>query len=418
MSNKYILVIPGGFVPYNDTVTLLSYKHLRNIDANFDVVALEGKKDEGINDTVCKEDNFKKFNVEYVCKYDDAVATFERKNVISGVYNLIKYCLKARKKAKEKKYDVVYTSSIPAFTHLAGYLVKKIYKDDIKWIASISDPLYKSPYKYDEESIKEYSLIAKVGFYVYIFIYMNGFYEKLVQKYADKVIYICEEERDFCINNYPNKDELLAKSMIIPLNYVDSWNLYHNLIVNENKKHDGKMVCSHFGRVYGLRKLDNFLLALKKMKSDDPLLSKKIVFRQYGQFIDRYVNRIHEYDLDDLFEFNDKVPYDKAMELMKESDALLLFDTIMPEDQIQPYLPSKSLEYILLKKPCLIITTKLSPAYRIFSDLGYKCAFDDVDSIIEAINDVINNNHEYNYDYTIYKNEVATKELKEYIERI
>ena len=106
---------------------------------------------------------------------------------------------------------------------------------------------------------------------------MNGFYEKLVQKYADKVIYICEEERDFCINNYPNKDELLAKSMIIPLNYVDSWNLYNNLIVNENKKHDGKMVCSHFGRVYGLRKLDNFLLALKKMKSDDPLLSKKIV---------------------------------------------------------------------------------------------------------------------------------------------
>ena len=49
---KNVLVIPGGFVPYNDTVTLLSYKHLRNINANFDVIALEGKKDEGINDTV------------------------------------------------------------------------------------------------------------------------------------------------------------------------------------------------------------------------------------------------------------------------------------------------------------------------------------------------------------------------------
>ena len=33
---KEVLVIPGGFVPYNDTVTLLSYKHLRNIDAYFD----------------------------------------------------------------------------------------------------------------------------------------------------------------------------------------------------------------------------------------------------------------------------------------------------------------------------------------------------------------------------------------------
>ena len=100
---KEVLVIPGGFVPYNDTVTLLSYKHLRNIDAYFDVIALEGKVDQGINDTVCKEENFKKFNVEYICQYDDAVATFERKNVISGVYNFIRYCLKARKKAQQKK---------------------------------------------------------------------------------------------------------------------------------------------------------------------------------------------------------------------------------------------------------------------------------------------------------------------------
>ena len=90
---KDILVIPGGFVPYNDTVTLLSYKHLRNLDAKIDVIALEGKEDLGIKQNLQSDKNFKKFNIEYFCKYDETVATFEKKNVVTGFYNLIKYYL-------------------------------------------------------------------------------------------------------------------------------------------------------------------------------------------------------------------------------------------------------------------------------------------------------------------------------------
>ena len=38
-----MFVIPGSFVPFNDTVTLLSYKRLRNVDMDMDVCWFKGK---------------------------------------------------------------------------------------------------------------------------------------------------------------------------------------------------------------------------------------------------------------------------------------------------------------------------------------------------------------------------------------
>ncbi|MEA4821219.1 MAG: glycosyltransferase [Erysipelotrichales bacterium] len=414
MRNK-ILVIPGAFVPYNDTVTLISYKHLRNINADFDVVALKGKEDEGLKKSLLDDNRMSNFSIEYVCDYDAAVATYERKNVLSGIYNLLKYCFYAKKKAKQKDYDIVYTSSIPAFTHLAGYWIKKMKGADIIWVASISDPLYKSPYKYDKETIKEYNLLAKIGFYVFIWIYMNGYYEKICQKYADKIIYICEEERDFCVEHYKNKEELVKKSMIIPLNYIEEWDIYKSLYLSKRKSKNKPIIVSHFGRVYGLRKIDNFLIALKQMKLSNENLANEIQFFQYGEFNQRYKNQIEMLELSDLFVFHDKISYDDVMTLMEESDALALFDTIMPENNKQPYLPSKSLEYILLKKPLLIITTQTSPSYRIFKDLGYEVAKNDVRDIIKSIENLFHNN-EYDYDIEKFENKNVTLELKKYME--
>ncbi|MGB4613281.1 MAG: hypothetical protein WBH68_03100 [Erysipelotrichaceae bacterium] len=415
---KKILVIPGGFVPYNDTVTLLSYKHLRSLDAEMDVIALKGKEDEGLAQSLKEDENFKKFNIEYFGYYDDTVATYERKNVVSCFFNFIKYCFYAKNKAKEKKYDVVYTSSIPSFTHLSGYLIKKMLKDDIVWIASFSDPLYKSPYKKDLESFKEYNIIQKIGFFVYIWIYMNGMYEKIAQKYADKVLYICKEQKEFMVSHYPNKEELNKKAMVIPLNYIKDWSIYKDLLI-KNKTKNKKKIISHFGRIYGLRKIDLVLHAIKELKEEIPNLSEKLVFEQYGQILDRYVNMIEELNIGDIFKCFDKISYKDVMDKMHKSDALALYDTFVKEDEMQPYLPSKSLEYLLLKKDLLILAQKNSPTYRIFISYGYKCTDNDVNSIKERIKEILYSDNGYmDYDISSLENEVATKPLQEYISKI
>lgn len=418
IKNK-VLVIPGGFVPYNDTVTLISYKHLRNLNAEFDVIALKGDVDPGLAENLKHDPNYNKFNVQYICDYDQAIATIEKKNVISGIYYLLKYCYYAKKQAMECDYDVVYTSSIPAFTHLAGYWIKKKKKNKIKWIASLSDPLYKSPYKYDKDSFKDYNLLEKIGFFVYISIYMNGLYEKLCQKYADKVIYICDEQRKFTVQNYPNPKELYDKSLIIPLNYIKDWDIYINMLSHSVKiKSRQPIIFSHFGRIYGLRKIDKVLEVLKVLKKENPNLSDRIKFIQYGQIIPRYLKMIKEYKIEDCFVVHSKVTYNDCLQKMKESDGLILFDTILDEDLIQPYLPSKVLEYILMKKPLFILTNKNSPSYRIFSELGYKCTLNNFDNIKQSIKDIMDCDTDSINDYDIsqFENKRAVKPLINYLD--
>ena len=356
MINK-ILAITGAFLPYNDTVTLLAYKHLRRTSFDVDVVALKAKEDELIKKDYLNDINSKRFNIIYSKDYDKTVCSMGNKNVILGIYNIISYTHKAIKQYKKEKYKYIYTSSLPGFTHLSGYFIKKFCKD-VVWIASFSDPIYKSPYKYDKQTFKEYSIIEKIGFLVYISIYMNPIYEKLTMKYADKLIFICDKQKDFMINNHVKLDitKLNNKSNIIPLNYIKDWSLYSNLIDNNtNNINNKKKVLVHMGRIYGLRDFTYFIRAFDRLNKEIDNLKDKLVIHQYGEFIDRYRVMIDELGLKEFFVVKDKVDYGTACNVMKNADGLMLIDTILDDSyKIQPYLPSKYLEYQLLDKPMLV----------------------------------------------------------------
>ena len=69
-----MFVVPGPFVPYNDTITLLTYKRLRNLDLDMDVFAFKGKEDKGLFQELEKDENFKKFHISYTSDVDHAIA--------------------------------------------------------------------------------------------------------------------------------------------------------------------------------------------------------------------------------------------------------------------------------------------------------------------------------------------------------
>lgn len=386
MNKEKMLVIPGGFVPYNDTVTLLTYKRLRNLDYDFNVLAFKGKEDEGIKKELDKDPNFKKFNIEYLCDYDNAICINHPLRLPLGLINMKRYVDKALKKFEEGKYDVIYTSSIPGISHIAGKKIKKKYPN-VKWIASFSDPIKGSPYKKDPD-LKNRNIFYRIAFHVGSFIYMNDKYEKAAIDYADELIFICEEQRDFTINQYPNKDELLKKSKIEPLTYIPKWGMYKELI-NAPKVNNTPKVAVHLGRLYGLRKIDNFLEALKQLKQEDKDLSKKIIFHQYSEIQPYDIKKIKDYDLEDVFIIHPKVSYKESIKIMKEADVLVLFDTIMHNEPIQPYLPSKVTEYELLNKPILGICESNSPSYRMLKDKHL--VGNDIEEIKNNIRKLINN---------------------------
>ena len=96
---------------------------------------------------------------------------------------------------------------------------------------------------------------------------------------------------------------------------------------------------------------------------------------------------------------HDKVSYNRSVEIMKEADCLVLFDTLMPGSPAQPYLPSKITEYLLLRKPILGICDDNSPSYRIMKQYGFNAVGSDKDIIKKNILSLIDDDSaDYSYD--------------------
>ena len=390
-----MFVIPGSFVPYNDTVTLLTYKRLRNLDLDMDVFAFKAKADQGLVKELEKDENYKKFNITYTSNLETAVPRNHPFRLPIGLILMNKYVHDSVKQFEKKKYKYLFTSIVPGISHICGMKIKKKHPEVI-WYASFSDPFKNSPYK--DADLENRSFIYKIAYKVGAWALYNNKYEEAAIYNADKFIFICEEQRDYTISQYPNldKEELLSKSIIMPLTYIPTWDMYKNIIDSRTVNNTPKQAV-HLGRLYGLRKIDSFLEALKELKQEDPNIEDKIVFHQYSEIQSPDIKKIKEYNLEKLFVLHDKVSYDESTRIMKDADILVLFDTLMPNSPKQPYLPSKIVEYLLLRKPILGYCENNSPSYRILSQYGYKTIGSDKQTIKNNIKYLINNNDTYTY---------------------
>lgn len=380
-----MFVVAGSFVPYNDTVTLLTYKRLRNIDLDIDVFSLRGKADKSIEEELKHDEQFKKFNITYTSDIDWTVPRFHPLRLPASIFFMYKYVRDSVKQFSKNKYKYLYTSIVPGISHIAGYHIKK-KNPDVIWYASFSDPFKNSPYK--NTDLENKSFIYKIMFRVGSFFLYNSKYEEVAIKNADKLIFICEEQSDFTLSQYDNYEDLKKKSIIYPLTYIPEWNMYKQLLNTEYKPNKVKQAV-HLGRLYGLRKIDTFIEALKQLKEEIPDLKDKIVFHQYSEIQPEDVRKIKEYDLEDVFVLHDKVSYEESINVMKNNDVLVLFDTLMPNQKVQPYLPSKIVEYLLLKKQILGICDSNSPSYRILKEYGYSTVGYKVDDIKQNIRHII-----------------------------
>ena len=394
-----MFIVPGTFVPYNDTVTLLSYKRLRNLDLDMDVFCFKGKEDKGLLKELNNDECFKKFNIKYTTDLDWAIARNHPLRLPASLILMNKYIEDSLKEFEKKDYKYLFTSIAPGISHICGKRIKKKHPDVI-WYASFSDPFKNSPYK--KADLDNRSILYKFVYNVGAWALYNNKYEEAAIYNADKLIFICEEQRDYTISQYPDLDkkELLNKSIIMPLTYIPTWDMYKNLI-SESSKRNKPLQAVHLGRLYGLRKIDTFLEALKELKEEDDKLEKKIVFHQYSEIQTPDIKKIKEYGLENLFILHDKVSYDESIKIMKEADVLVLFDSLMTKEKLQPYLPSKIVEYLLLKKPILAICDDNSPSYRILKEYGFNTMGSEVETIKSNIKDIINN--DFNNDYSLDK---------------
>jgi len=172
--------------------------------------------------------------------------------------------------------------------------------------------------------------------------------------------------------------------------------MYSDILNNQSISHTPKQAV-HLGRLYGMRKIDQFLIALKELKEEMNDLDQKIVFHQYSEIQTEDLKKIKEFGLEKLFIVHDKVSYQESMNIMCKADILVLFDSLMPDLKIQPYLPSKIVEYLMLQKPILGICDDNSPSYRILNEYGFDTVGSSVNQIKENIKALITKDVKYRY---------------------
>jgi len=402
-----MFVVPGSFVPYNDTVTLLTYKRLRNLDLDMDVFCFKGHEDPSLVKELNKDEQFKKFRIRYTSDLDWAVPRNYPLRLPASLFFAKKYIDDALKEFEEGNYKYLYTSIVPGVAHLAGLKIKKKHPEVI-WYASFSDPFKGSPYK--KTDLNDRSIFYRIAFNVGGFYLYNSRYEEAAVNNADKLIFICEEQRDFTLSQYPDSNRLMKKAIIYPLTYIPEWDMYKQLLDVPEVKHEVKQAV-HLGRLYGLRKIDSFLEALKELKEEFPKLDQQIVFHQYSEIQTPDIKKIKDYGLEKLFVLHDKVTYQESVEIMKNNDVLVLFDTLMPGAPVQPYLPSKIVEYLMLKKPILGICDSNSPSYRILKEYGFDTVGSDKETIKKNILSIVNDDKKYDYDLKKLNNNYYDKLL-------
>lgn len=411
------LVIPGPFLPYNDTITQLVYKQLRLLPLDYQVCALEGFSSDPALEQIMREDpNFSKFHITYTDQYQNVLFFIHNLNLFKGLRHMDAYIRTAESMYSGQEF--IYSSCWPCYTARAALRIKKAHPETI-WIANFSDPINHSPYKFDQKTYRSYSIPEKICFQLYLKYYVVDEDEASAFELADLLVFIDEEQRDFQIEQYCRyfhripEEEIRKKCVIVPLNYIPEFNLM-NSDTQKKMVHQG-YVLSHFGRIYGLRVIEQFLYAFSDFLKNYP--DVKVTIEQYGEFRKSDLNLIRKLGISDCFRIHDKIPYAECIQKMQESDGVLLFDTILPDDEYQPYLPSKILEYSYLKKNVLAVTTKKSPTFRIMKKTDAIACRYDRKEIYQGLVDLIINQKQSVIDYA-YTNEQAIQDLKQRIDKL
>jgi glycosyltransferase involved in cell wall biosynthesis/SAM-dependent methyltransferase len=228
----------------------------------------------------------------------------------------------ALRRVKAEKIPVLLTSSPPHFIHLAGLLVKTLSR--VRWIADFRDPWMDIPFY---RSLPGWQRAV------------NRWLERMVLNAADAVIANTDGNRKLLVQRYP---DLADRITVIPNGY----DIEPESAPAVSSRPDGPVVMAYTGEIYwGMA--DGFLEALKGLKRRDPELSKRLRIRVGGLVDERYLTRISEYGLSDLFEYRGFVSFHESLEMSRRADLLLY---LVPPHRPE-WVPSKLYTYLALGRP-------------------------------------------------------------------
>jgi glycosyltransferase involved in cell wall biosynthesis len=254
---------------------------------------------------------------------------------------------------RQESIDVVLTTSPPGSVHVIGAAVKRATR--VPWVADLRDPLAAHPHRDTDRLI------------VRIKDRSQSFVAGLVSQRADAVVAASDAIADEMRSSAP-RGRIVAISN--GCDFDDFEGLEHTRSV--------PFRITHTGSFFGKRDPKPFLAALARVEG--------VVARFVGEFRPEDRDWAESQGLTDRIELIPYVSHQRALELQRDSEALLL---LVPEagGRGAGILSGKVFEYIAAERPILALVPIGGAAAGLLTETGTGTVVDpeDVDAIADAL---------------------------------
>jgi hypothetical protein len=257
-------------------------------------------------------------------------------------------------------FDGLVTFGQPWSDHLVGLRVHRATK--LPWVAHFSDPWVDSPYMAASPAQRREARRM----------------EEDVVREAGGLVFVTRQMADLVMKKYP--EPWRGKVGVVPHGFdsVTTWPR------GQLRRDGGPMRLVYTGRFYdGLRTPTSVLQALARIDAREPL-GDVLDVTFVGPQVTSFVREAARLGVDGFVHFRDRVSTAEATAMAAAADVLLVIDA--PTDGPSPFLPSKLVEYLPLRKPILGVTPAAGATAELLERLGCRTAPpDDVGAIETAI---------------------------------
>ena len=363
-----IFVASWFFPPATSSEGIVTYKLLRNSRHHYDVFSSTSKQ-WGYQAVMhrCNENN--------ICSY-----TIETDRIEDWVEASIQ---KFEELYPERMYSCIMTRSTPPESILIGQRIKQQHPE-VKWIASLADPVANNPYELkgyvddcktlepaqkaevkaalrgtDEAQWKVWEQRPEVDIQT---LFKLKRWENIVLQQADLIISPSGRQL-----RYIREDGVWnPKYMVLPHSFDPSF------YSRQDQGNHEKVIFSFLGYSDALRSLEPVVRAVRLMKENGCPFLDRMEIRFIGNNPRNIYDMVLNYYLEDVVHFYPGVDYYKSLELMQESEWLIHVDAFFPG--IEPggsiFFAGKLADYMGANRPILALTGMGSPADEIVSKAG------------------------------------------------
>src|SRR5438132_447611 len=259
---------------------------------------------------------------------------------------------------KSEGIDTVLTTSPPNSVHFLGPVAKRLA--GVRWVADSRESLAAGR----ERAVERLSVRAKEHTQQYVV--------RAIARYADAISAVTEQIAA----------EMRAAGAQCPISVIPNGADFDDFELLEYRRTD-RFQITHTGSFFGKRDPRPFLRALAQVEDD-------VVARFVGDFRSADASWMRDLGLGDRVELEPFVPHRRALELQRESDALLL---LLPNagDRGVDVPSGKIYEYLAARRPILAAVPPGGTAARLVreANAGIVSDPDDVDALRAALETLI-----------------------------